>query len=639
MKKYVRRLLSRAVRYSVRAVVCLAFFLVACGDQPAATSTPVASSGPVGGPTTITIDATGFKFVPAEVTIPVGSTIVWTNKDAAKHSVTADDGSFDSGTMEQGATFSRKFDTVGTIGYFCKFHGSAGQGMFGKIQVVAAAAGAGGAAATPPAASSFPTPAATTAPAASGFATPEATTSPAASGFPTPESTGAPAASSFPTPAATTAPAGGAIAGTVNFRDDKQQTDQVVVTINAVPAKPAGKALYAWLLSSGTGAQANLGRLAADTGGPVTIRYSDPQNTNLLAAYDRFEITTEGLEVVPNAPSGDVVLSGQLPPQALVHIRHLLVSFPDTPNKVGLEVGLREQVDILRRHAEFMRDAQAAGKLADVKLHAEHLVNVIEGSQGAHYGDLNKDGQITNPGDGFGLLPNGSHLGYLQGAKDHAELSAIAPDATADIKLHAGHVGITVDNVTGWVTPIRDHALAIIAAPDLNTTAPLARDILALATQSFNGVDLQGDGQILPIPGSGGALTSYQHAQLMAAIPLRAGNVTFPGGAAPSAPTATTQAQAPAAAADANTKQIVISNFLFGSGPLTVKVGTTVTWTNQDSAAHTATADNKLWDSGVLQKGQSFSFTFKQAGQFPYYCTLHGGPGGQGMASSITVEP
>jgi plastocyanin len=589
MKNYVRRFCG--VRYATRAVLCLALFLVACGDQPAATSTPVAGSGPVGGPTTITIDATGFKFVPAEVTIPAGSTVIWTNKDSAKHSVTADDGAFDSGTMEQGATFSRKFDTPGTIGYFCKFHGSAGQGMIGKITVVAAAAGAGGAAATPPAASSFPT------------------------------------------------PAGAERVGSVNFRDDKQLTDQVVVTINAAPAKPAGKALYAWLLASGTNTQANLGRVEADTGGPVTLRYSDPQNTNLIATYDRFEITTEALEGVPSAPSTDIVLSGQLPPQALGRIRHLLVCFPDTPNKVGLEVGLREQMEVLLQHALFMRDAQAAGKLAEVKLHAEHLVNLIEGSQGAHYGDLNKDGQITNPGDGFGLLPNGSHLGYLQGSKDHAELASVAPDATADIKLHAGHVAITVDNVTGWVTPIRDHALAIIGAPDLNTTAPLARDILTLAQQSFNGVDLQGDGQILPIPGSGGALTSYQHAQLMAAIPLQAGNVSFPAGPAPAAPTATTQAQAPAGAAAANAVQIPIHNFLFGTGPLTVKVGTTVTWINEDSAAHTATADNKLWDSGVLQKGQSFSFTFKQAGQFPYYCTLHGGPGGQGMASSLTVEP
>src|SRR5690349_17501764 len=83
MKKYVRRLLSRGLAYSTRTIVCLAFFLVACGDQPAATSTPVASSAPAGGPTTISIDATGFKFAPAEVTIPLGSTVVWTNKDAA----------------------------------------------------------------------------------------------------------------------------------------------------------------------------------------------------------------------------------------------------------------------------------------------------------------------------------------------------------------------------------------------------------------------------------------------------------------------------------------------------------------------------------------------------------------------------
>ena len=214
-----------------------------------------------------------------------------------------------------------------------------------------------------------------------------------------------------------------------------------------------------------------------------------------------------------------------------------------------------------------MRDAQAAGKLAEVKLHAEHLVNLIEGSQGAHYGDLNKDGQITNPGDGFGLLPNGSHLGYLQGAKDHAELASVAPDATADIKIHAGHVGITVDNVTGWVTPIRDHALAIIATPDLNTTAPLARDILALAAQSFTRtckatIDFAHSRQWRGFDQLSTCATDGRHS-------AHAGNVSFPAGAAPSAPT--TQAQAPAAAPGANTAQIVIRDFLFGTGPLTVE--------------------------------------------------------------------
>src|SRR6266567_4485741 len=91
-----------------------------------------------------------------------------------------------------------------------------------------------------------------------------------------------------------------------------------------------------------------------------------------------------------SVPSADIALSGKLPPQALVHIRHLLVSFPAAPNKIGLEVGLRSQVDLVHQHAQFMSDAQASGDLATVKLHAEHLVNIIEGAKGADYGDLNK---------------------------------------------------------------------------------------------------------------------------------------------------------------------------------------------------------------------------------------------------------
>ena len=119
-----------------------------------------------------------------------------------------------------------------------------------------------------------------------------------------------------------------------------------------------------------------------------------------------------------------------------------------------------------------MKESQAGGNLAGVKLHAEHLVNIIEGNKGADFGDLNKDGKVTNPGDGYGLLQGGEQFGYLLGSKDHAELAATANDATDDIKLHAGHVGVTVDNVTGWVTPIRDDSLAILKVTPLRIAHP-----------------------------------------------------------------------------------------------------------------------------------------------------------------------
>ncbi len=57
--------------------------------------------------------------------------------------------------------------------------------------------------------------------------------------------------------------------------------------------------------------------------------------------------------------------------------------------------------------------------------------------------------------------------------------------------------------------------------------------------------------------------------------------------------------------------------------PIEVKVGDTVTWVNDDSAVHTATANDRGFDSGVLMKGDSFSFTFDKAGEYQYYCDVH----------------
>lgn len=56
---------------------------------------------------------------------------------------------------------------------------------------------------------------------------------------------------------------------------------------------------------------------------------------------------------------------------------------------------------------------------------------------------------------------------------------------------------------------------------------------------------------------------------------------------------------------------------------LTVKVGTTVTWTNASSAPHTVTSDTGLFDSGVVNPNGTFSFTFTKAGTYKYHCSIH----------------
>ncbi len=69
--------------------------------------------------------------------------------------------------------------------------------------------------------------------------------------------------------------------------------------------------------------------------------------------------------------------------------------------------------------------------------------------------------------------------------------------------------------------------------------------------------------------------------------------------------------------------EVSIANFAFSPDTLTVKAGTTVKWTNNDTTTHTVTADDTSFDSGNLDPGKSFSFTFKQAGTFSYHCSIH----------------
>lgn len=97
-----------------------------------------------------------------------------------------------------------------------------------------------------------------------------------------------------------------------------------------------------------------------------------------------------------------------------------------------------------------------------------------------------------------------------------------------------------------------------------------------------------------------------------------------------------------ARSAQSKSASVDIGDNFFDPKDLTIPVGTTVTWTNNGNNPHTVTADDESFDSGAspaeyMQNGDRFSHTFTTAGKFPYYCRVHGGPGGVGHAGVITV--
>ena len=68
---------------------------------------------------------------------------------------------------------------------------------------------------------------------------------------------------------------------------------------------------------------------------------------------------------------------------------------------------------------------------------------------------------------------------------------------------------------------------------------------------------------------------------------------------------------------------VQIGNFTFKAPVTTVKVGTTVTWTNGDDIPHTVVSKDGIFKSKVLDTGDHFAFTFAKPGQFGYFCSLH----------------
>ena len=89
---------------------------------------------------------------------------------------------------------------------------------------------------------------------------------------------------------------------------------------------------------------------------------------------------------------------------------------------------------------------------------------------------------------------------------------------------------------------------------------------------------------------------------------------------------------APAASAQ-DDMTVSIQDFLFSPDQMTVAPGTTVTWVNDGQQPHTSTADDGTWDSGTLQPGDDYSFTFDQPSTYTYHCSIH-----PDMTATITVS-
>ena len=80
--------------------------------------------------------------------------------------------------------------------------------------------------------------------------------------------------------------------------------------------------------------------------------------------------------------------------------------------------------------------------------------------------------------------------------------------------------------------------------------------------------------------------------------------------------------------------EVKIDNFVYSPVPLTVKVGTTVTWINHDDIPHTVDSTQGKFKSAALDTDDKFEFRFTEAGEYPFYCRIH-----PKMTGKVIVQP
>ena len=112
--------------------------ILTCGaivaSAACSSSSPTTPSNTAGTPVSIVSGATSLTttaYSPNPIVLAVGGTATWKNNDNVAHTATANDGTWDSGTIAAGASFSRTFTTAGSFPYKCTFH----PGMVGTVTV------------------------------------------------------------------------------------------------------------------------------------------------------------------------------------------------------------------------------------------------------------------------------------------------------------------------------------------------------------------------------------------------------------------------------------------------------------------------------------------------------------------------
>ena len=274
--------------------------------------------------------------------------------------------------------------------------------------------------------------------------------------------------------------------GTLVIADNQNHGDQLTIEMNSVDMPAEGTVYEIWL-GKPEESPVSLGLLPVENGA-VNFTFIDPEGRNLLGLYSDMFISEEPAGDTDPTPSETMAFTGSVSPDIIDPVRLAVVADPDTPDGDGPIFNARAEVVNIELETGFQQEYSIAeNDLNALKIQAEGVVNILEGTNGPNFGDNDGSGDVYNTGDGFGLLS------YLERTLTQIEAVSQAERATPEVLARAEQAGIAVKSALGQAERLRDIELQILAigstaeAADLVTEAnDIVRVLLDIGEAGFS---------------------------------------------------------------------------------------------------------------------------------------------------------
>ena len=278
--------------------------------------------------------------------------------------------------------------------------------------------------------------------------------------------------------------------GEMRYNATESLGDTINLQLEDVDQPSSGNSYVVWLKNTGTEEVVNIGEIVIDATGQGILIYTDEEQRMLPGLYNGIAITEE-TSTDGDTPEGDVKYFGEVPIELTQALHEIFVSSPDGFNEEGLLDGALDETSTAQNHAGLAAGARSIGSM---KSHAEHAINIINGTKE----DYDGNGSPQNPGRGVGVF-------FFLDKIDELLLNVVQrDDVSIYVQQNAEFIFVCTTNVRDWANRVNELELEMIAAETIEEVADQAAESGDKALAMTDGVDLNENGRVEAFEGECG---------------------------------------------------------------------------------------------------------------------------------------